>query len=264
MKQLLITIIVLVLLIITNQSLAGEGDWSYEIDSMIKNKYISPDGFNIHNDWVSQTGIKAIHDSSDIYVKFWYNGDLGANFLDMDNSAGMGFETESNYILGKLFQVWGLDGDVSVAFWDLGTQGELKNDGSIDLFFTNLKLGKTFEINPHQAITLYSQVSNYTLLNSSQGNGWDYRLGLSHDLNLSKGLGWSLGGDYGFDDGYIFGDPGFNGKASTSLSWKLPPCFGFGENTTLILPEATYFFSSPRVGDQKDVWAFGGGVSIKF
>jgi len=130
------------------------------------------------------------------------------------------------------------------------------------LFFTRLSLGKTFEINPRQALTLYSQISNYTLLNSSKGNGWDFRVGVSQNINIDKGLDWSLGGDWGYDDGYILGDPGFNGRFDTSLLWKLPPCFG--ENTTLILPSATYFLSSPKVGDQKDDWVFAGGISISF
>jgi len=50
MKKNLITIIVLMILIITNQSLAD--DWSWEIESLLKDKYISPDGFNVHDDWV--------------------------------------------------------------------------------------------------------------------------------------------------------------------------------------------------------------------
>ncbi len=72
----------------------------------------------------------------------------------------------------------------------------------------------------------------------------------------------SLAGDWSYDDGYIFGDSGFNGKVGTDLSWKLPPCFG--KNTTLIFPSVTYYFSSPKIGDQDDNRVVGGGISIKF
>lgn len=258
MSKNLITICLV--LVVTSQCLAG--DWSYELDSFLRDKYISPDGFKVHDGWVSHTGFTALHEPSNIYLRFWYSGELGSHYLDMDNSSGIGFATETDYIIGKLFQVWGFDGDMSVAFWDLGTQGEYKNDGSIDLFFTHLRLGKTFEINPRQAVTLYSAVSNYTLLNSSKGNGWDFRVGISHDINVYEGFDWSLGGDWGYDDGYIFGSPGFNGKVGTILSWKLPPCFG--KNTTFVFPSITYHASSPGIKDQKDGFVFGGGVLIKF
>ena len=259
MNKNLITICLI--LVLTSQCFATD-DWSYEISSMLKDKYVSPDGFNVHDDWVVQTGITMTHEPSDWYFTFWHSGEAGSHYLDKENSSGLGFATETNYITGKAFQAYGFDVDFSFAFWDLGNQGEYKNEGSIDLFFTRLNLGKTFEINPRQAVTLYSTISNYTLLNSSKGNGWDFRVGISQTINIDEGIDWLLGGDWGYDDGYIFGDQGFNGKLDTSLSWKLPLCFG--KNTTLILPFVTYYVSSPGVGDQDDDRVFGLGVSVKF
>ncbi len=259
MKKALITIMVLMILIITNKVFAG--DWSYEFESFLKDKYVSPDGFSIHDDWVIQTGITARHVSG-WYGKFWHSGSADNHFFDMENSAELGFATETNYIIGKAFQAGGLDVNFSVAFWDLGPQLKYSGEDSIDLFFTNANFSKAFEINPRQTMTPFFNVSNYTLLNSSKGNGWDFRAGVLQNINVYEGLDWSLGGDCGYDDGYIFGSPGFNGKVNTSLSWKLPLCFG--KNANLVFPDVTYFFSLPDIKDQKDDWVFGIGIVIKW
>lgn len=247
MKKNLITICLV--LVLTSQCFATD-DFTYEFSTRWLDKYVTPDGLNIHDEPVIQSSFTISHKSG-WYFNLWHSGEAGSHFLDKEND----YATETDYGVGKVFQAWGLDVDFSVTYWDLEEQFA---GGGLDLFFTRLNLGKTFEIKQGQVLTPYFQVSNYLLTSSIDGDGWDFRAGFYHDIDLDKNLKVSSEIAVIYNDGYLLGDHGFLEKVGTNLSWKL------GKNMTLILPSATLYFSFQDFKDRETELILGGGISYKF
>ncbi len=247
MKKNLITICLI--LVVTSQCFATD-DIEVKFDTRWKNQYVAPDGFPVHGESVIQSWLTFSHKSGWYFIP-WHSGEAGSHFLDKKND----YATEMDYTLGKLFQAGGLDVDLSLSYWDLE---ELFNSKGLDLFFTRLNLSKTFEVKQGETFTPYFQVSNYALINSSEGNGWCFSAGVYHGINLAENLDMSSELAVMYADGYLFADAGFIGKIDTSLSWKL------GENTTLVLPCLTYYLPLQPFEDRGNKFVYGLGISYEF
>ncbi len=200
---------------VANWCTEGLVEWDFNLSSTFYSAYVAPNGANIYDDPVIQTSFTAAHNSG-FYANVWQSNPLSDKFFDNDAPG-----TEIDFTVGwagTIIEEIGLNADIGASYWALGDLYDWKED----TIFCYAKFSKDFDLaEGYGTLTPQFAIKTYTDTGNDGFGGIVTDITVTHNYDITEKicLRSSIGALY--DDGVYRGEPGFVGKVSTCLGWKI-------------------------------------------
>ncbi len=241
----LISFFMMVTSIIVTLSAQDSTTFTLNGQTIIRSKYVGPDGLQFYGDPVSQSNITLNHKSG-FYFDLWYSTGFNSQFSN-------DWDDEIDYTIGWNGKISQFSLNSSLSYFD-----NFKNFSFTynDVIKGNIHLGYPKQINSWIKVTPYVDYSTFMIPNKNTPfvGGNFYSIGLDNEIIITDKIKATPLIQVTWDDGAFGVKAGHLLKLSSNLNWTISKHFVWN------LIEAT-FYSPSNKREMKNELVLGTGIS---
>ncbi len=213
--------------------------------TIIRSKYVGPDGLQFYGDPVSQSNVTLSHKSG-LFFDLWYSTGFNSKFSN-------DWDDEIDYTIGWSGKISKFTLNSSLSYFD-----NFKNFNFTynDVVRGNIHLGYPKQIKPWLKVMPYVDYITFVIPNKSTpfDGGNLYSIGFDNEVVFTEKVKVTPQIQFTWDDGAFGVKPGALLKLSSNLNWTLSKHFVWN------VLEAT-FYSPSNKREMKNEFVLGTGLS---
>lgn len=220
-------------------------DFSLNGQTMVRSKYVGPDGLQFYGDPVSQSNITLNHKSG-LYFDLWYSTGFNSK-LSND------WDDEIDYTLGWSGKISQFNLSSSLSYFD---NFKNFNFSYNDVVKGNIHLGYPKQIKPWLKVVPYVDYITFIIPNKNTPfNGGNlYSIGFDNEITITEKVKITPLVQYTWDDGALGVKAGHFLKLSSNLNWTISKHFVWN------VAEVT-FYSLSNKREMKNQFVIATGLS---
>lgn len=247
MKNLVLLLIMVAYFVSPNNTNAQDSTTIFSLNgqSVVRSKYVGPDGLQFYGDPVLQSNITLNHKSG-LFFDLWYSTGFNSQFSN-------DWDDEIDYTLGWSGKVYKFGLNSSLSYFD-----NFKNFNFTynDVVKGNIHLSYPRQIKPWLKVMPYLDYIFYIIPNQKTPfNGGNLcSIGLDNEIAITEKIKTTPLIQFTWDDGAFETKPGTMLKLSSNLNWTLSKHFVWN------IIETT-FYSPAHKREMKNEFVLGTGLS---